>query len=517
MTLFSRFRETFWQRASWKLFALLLLLDTGARMVAITRPIIDAHDIRQAHTAILTQNLREDGFPPVKTRGDWNGFENATVVLELPIMNHVAGRLFALTHSLEAAGRLVAIAASAAAFWLFFWLCLQTLPWGVTRWAATVFAFSPLGIFFGQSFQPEAPMLCLSLAILCAFWKWRETEQHRWLLVFLLVLALGITIKLNEISHLAFPVLALGLTKWGPRFLLKWQTWLIGAVGGAVTIVWSKVITHFNASSFPDWSASSNLRNFIGTLNDRLHAYYYLKLAGYMGGLGLTPVLGLFFLTGVVVVWRRRDSLYVWWGAGIGFFYLLWGPGGPVGHSYYHLVALPWFCVVAAFGLDGALAEGGWLAARRLGISALALLWTGFFGAALTTLYYPDHTAYSAARAVAALQPPKSEGLIVAADHRRASSGWPLYPTIFFYSGMKGYNLPLSDREVELATLIDRHPELRWVVQTRFTPQADIAMRNRIAIFSRTPVIQPALDEPLTKLGFVKVSMGPDFSVFHKP
>lgn len=509
--------DSYWRTESWRLFFLLLILVTAARLVAINRPIIDAHDIRQAHTAILTQNLIEDGFPWVRTRGDWNGFENATVVLELPVMNHLAGRLVPLTGSLEAAGRLVAIASSAAAFWLFYWLCLQTLPWTVTRWAALALAFSPLGIFFGQSFQPEAEMLFLTLAILCSFWKWRETERNVWLGVFLLALALGLTIKLNEISHLAFPVAALGFAKWGRSFLWKWQTLLIGVVGGGVALAWSRVITHFNASSFPDWSASANLRIFIGTLDDRLHAYYYLKLAGYMGGLGLTPVLAVFAVIGVIVLWRKRDPLYVWWGAGIVFFYLLWGPGGPVGHSYYHLVALPWFCVAAGFGLDRALAEGGWLAGRRVLGAALLAIWLLFLGAALANLYYPDRTAYRAARAVAALQPKKNEGLIVAADHRRASSGWSLYPTIFFYSGTKGYNLPLPDREAELTALATRHPELRWVVQTRFVPESDIPLRSRVSFFSRTPALQPPLDELLARLGFFKVSEGPDFAVFRKP
>lgn len=512
-----KFAEIFWNKASWRLCALLLVIDLGIRLIAINRPLIDAHDIRQCHTAILTRNLIADGFPPIKTRGDWNGFEDGTVVLELPVMNHIAGRLLPITHSLEASGRLVAIAFSAAAFWLFYWLCLQSLSWQVARWAALAFAFSPLGIFFGQSFQPEAEMLCLNLAVLCAFWKWRETEKHRWLAVFIFALSLGITIKLNEISHLVFPVAALGFAKWGPRFLLKWQMWLTGAVCGSVTVAWSRVITHFNSISFPDWSASANLKTFIGALSDRFHAYYYLKLAGYMGGLGITPVLCVFFVGGLMWAWRKRDVLYLSWGAGILFFYLLWGPGGPVVHSYYHLVTLPWFCVLAAMGLDRATSEGGWLAGRRVLGALIFSAWIVFYAGALANLYFPDRTAYNAGRAVAELHPAASEGLILAADHRKASSGWPLYPTIFFYSGMKGYNLPVNDRNAKLATMIADHPEMRWALQTRFLPQSDVPLRSKVAIFSRTPVAQPPLDDELEKLGFEKVADGADFAVFHRP
>ena len=118
---------------------------------------------------------------------------------------------------------------------------------------------------------------------------------------------------------------------------------------------------------------------------------------------------------------------------------------------------------------------------------------------------------------MAELHPSASEGLILAADHRKASSGWPLYPTIFFYSGMKGYNLPVNDRNAKLATMIADHPEMRWAMQTRFLPQSDVPLRSKVAIFSRTPVAQPPLNDELEKLGFAKVAEGADFAVFHRP
>lgn len=48
----------------------LLVLGVGLRCIAIERPLVDAHQFRQIHTAILTKNLIEDGYPWLKTRGD---------------------------------------------------------------------------------------------------------------------------------------------------------------------------------------------------------------------------------------------------------------------------------------------------------------------------------------------------------------------------------------------------------------------------------------------------------------
>ncbi len=497
---------------------LLLLASVAIRCVGIHRPLIDAHYSRQGHTAILTKNLVEDAYPWVKTRGDWKGFEDSTVVLELPLQMHLAGRLVPFAGSLEAAGRLTSIVFWALAFLLFCWLSGRFLRPSAARWAAVIFAISPISIFFGQSFQPETLMVFLSLAVLCAFYKWCEKEEPIWLLAMGGALVLGLTLKGNEIVHLAVPVLVLGWMRKGGKFLLNWRVWLVGLVALATAVLWSRVITHYNQLSFPEWSSTALLHDFLGRPTDRLGARFYIKLAGYMGILGLTPVLVIFWLRGLwLECANRRDPLLLGWGVGIALFYLIFGPGGPAMHSYYHFVALPWFCLIAALGLDTALQPGGWLSGRRLAQVGVGALWLAGVALGLMNLYRPDRTAYEAARALAAQHPAKGEAVIVAADHRKDTSGWALYPTIFLYSGTCGYNLPNVERLDALDAMLRAHRELTWVVQTRVNPADPVALRERLPFFALPTVPQPALDEALAARGFVREDFTPSWAVFHRP
>ena len=495
----------------------MLLVGVILRCIGIERPLLDAHHFRQIHTAILTKNLIEDGYPWLKTRGDWKGFEDSTVVLELPLQMHLAARLSAITPNLETAGRLTAIAFWAAAFPLFCWLSAQLLAGAAARWAVAIFAFSPLGIFFGQSFQPESLMLFLTFAILASFLRWCDTGRPIWALAMTGALALGLMLKSNEIVHLAVPLLAVGWARKGPRFFLRWEMWLLGAVGLVTVIVWSKVITYYNAQSFPGWSSAAVLRDFIGTPADRMNVQFYVKLMGYMGVLGLTPVLAVFWLRGLWIECQcRRDPMLLGWGAGIALYYLVFGPGGPSQHSYYHLIALPWFCLIAAQGLVASWKNQGWLARSRVLQVSVAVLWLAGATLSLMNLYHPDRQAYEAARSLAGLHPAKDELVLVAADHSRYSSGLDIYPTIFFYAGMHGYNLPIVKRPAALAAMLEAHPEMNWVVQTRENTNNSMAWRERLPFFSRVAADQLPLDEPLLARGFVKIAAQPGWAIFHR-
>ena len=371
-----------------KFILFLLLVGIAIRCIGLPRPLLDAHNIRQVHTADLAKNLMEDGYPWLKTRGDWKGFEDCTVVLELPVQMHLAARLSTLTGSLEAAGRLTSIAFWGVAFLLFCWLCGQLLSPTGAKWAAAIFAFSPLGIFFGQSFQPETLMLSLSLIVLCSFLKWCDTDRSIWLLPMGAALVLGLTLKSNEIVHLAVPVLVFGWARKGGQFLLRWQIWLVGLAAIATVIVWARVMNYYNTQSFPGWSPASMLHDFIGTPAMRLSPRFYIKLAGYMGILGLTPVLAFFWLRGLWLECSgRRHPLILGWGIGVALFYLIFGPGGPAAHSYYHMPALPWFCIVAAIGLEAALQPLNVLGRSKLLQGVVAVIWLAFATLGLMNLY----------------------------------------------------------------------------------------------------------------------------------
>lgn len=495
----------------------LLLVSIALRCIGIERPLLDAHHFRQIHTAILTKNLIEDGYPWLKTRGDWKGFEDSTVVLELPLQMHLAGRLSAITPNLETAGRLTAIGFWAAAFLTFCWLSGQLLDAKAARWAVAIFAFSPLSIFFGQSFQPESLMVFLTLAILSSFLRWCDTGRPVWALVLTGALGLALALKSNEVVHLAVPLLAVGWARKGARFFLRWEMWLLGAVGLVTVVVWSRVITYYNIQSFPGWSSAAVVRNSIGTLADRLSVQFCAKLIGYMGILGLTPVLVIFWVRGLWVDCQgRRDPMLLGWGAGVALYYMVFGPGGPAAQSYYHFVALPWFCLVAAQGLTASLENRDWFGRNRGLQAGAAGVWLATTVLGLMNLYHPDRRAYEAARALAELHPAKDEAVLIAADHRQDASGFELYPTIFFYSGTRGYNLPIADRLGALSVMLQAHPEITWVVQTQEDTEDRMAWRNRIPFFSLVAERQPPLNEPLREHGFVLMDAKPGVAIFHR-
>ena len=500
-----------------RFFFILLAFGLIVRSIAIDRPLLDAHNIRQCHTAVLTKNLIEDGFPPLKTRGDWKGLEDSTVVLELPVQMHMAGRLAQLTGNLDMAGRITSILFWGLAFWQFWCLAFRILSPVAAKWAGVIFSLSPLSIFFGQSFQPESLVVFLTLIVLNAFLEWNETNKARWVGVMTAAFCLALTLKSNEVLHLAVPLFWVGWKSQKWRLLRRWELWLAGGCCLLTILIWSRVITHYNQESFPDWSSSAVLRDFIGTPAMRLSPAFYIKLTSYMVVLGLTPVLVIFWLKGLYLVCKTVvHPLLPSWGIGIAIYYFTFGPGGPSAHSYYHFSALPWFCLVAALGLAAALEKSSWLGRHRSAQGALVLIWIPFELVALANLYWPDRTAYEAARGLAACHPSKDEASIVAADHDVHTSGFALYPTILYYSGTRGYNLPRTDRERALDEMLHSHPELKWVVQTRGGGKDSMAWRDKLPFFSHANESLPPLDDILIARGFSKASESAAWTVFHR-
>ncbi len=497
-------------------FWLLLIAGMAGRLIDAGRPLLDAHNIRQTHTAVLTQSLIETGFPLLKAQGNWQGFENTTVLLEFPLMNHLAGRLAQLTGHLEASGRCVAVGFWGLACILLHRLVRATFDDKIALGTTTLFVVSPLSIFFGQAFQPESLVLFLSLLILYSWLKTLQTGSHSWFLIFLITLGFSVILKFNEIVHLGVPILATAILHWKKTAWRQPRLWIAALLLALILAAWSHLISEVNRTSSPHWTAGANLASFIGTWTQRTSPEFYLKLISYMVFLGITPMLLPFLILGIRKILKMRDVLWISWGAGILLYELVFGPGGPGAHSYYHLNVLPWFCIMTALGIRDArsgprIRQSVWIHCGAI------LLWILGVIIGCAVLFHPDRTAFEAALELKKAGASSRELALIAADHRKSTSGFPMYPTILFYANLKGYNLPARDRKEFVGQHLQKHPEIKWAVQTHYEESADFPTRHMWPYFSQQPPKVVSLDEILAGTGFQKISSSATVTLYHRP
>lgn len=105
----------------------IILLGLTLRLYGINLPMVESHQVRQAQTAMMTRNLYEDHLDISHTRLDFFGNVPGYIIMEFPLMHGITALLYIFFGVHEFLGRLVSIAFSVGAMFLFYGLARQFL------------------------------------------------------------------------------------------------------------------------------------------------------------------------------------------------------------------------------------------------------------------------------------------------------------------------------------------------------------------------------------------------------
>ena len=354
--------------------ALALAFVAGASVAmhlkGISSPLLDLHAQRQCQTAAIARNYHENGLRFFHPQIDWNGADAGRAATEFPLFMWLTGLFWPLAGLAELWGRILASAFSALTAVYLFLLVEEDCGREAALFAATLFSFMPLEIYFGRTVQPEALALCATVA---ALYHWRRSLENspawgHW--------AAAVAAAFLAVSHklpyafLFAPMAWLSWRKLG-RQALKDPQQLAGILLPVLgTLAW------YRYAASGSYVVPTKAREFLGMLDYDRRLLYYLQFQFISRFPELTTThMGLPLLAvGIFALPRPSRSFYAVWFGAVALSLAVYG-----GYSFYHeYTSLPLVPVNAALmgaGLDFLRRKASGLSrARAWALAGLALL-----------------------------------------------------------------------------------------------------------------------------------------------
>ncbi len=322
-----------------------VLLGLMLRLYGLSLPLIESHQVRQAQTAMMTRNLYEDHLDILHTRLDFFGNVPGYIIMEFPFMHAITALLYNSFGVHEVLGRLVSIAFSVGAMFLFYGLARQFLSTLGASAALILYTFSPMNIFFSRAFMPESSMMFFMVGSVYFILKWLDKQTLALYLTAILFAALACLTK--PTAGLIFvPIITAWFLKYGWHTGKRIDFWIYIVLSGIPTLVWALYAHFFNATiPYLPGGFGGNWLEIItsrgGIWEHWVDPKFYIFVGGSVSVLLLTPLGLIGAMLGVFCAQNTQKVkiLYAWLGTMILYFYVLAGANS--GHVYYHLPLLP--------------------------------------------------------------------------------------------------------------------------------------------------------------------------------
>ena len=395
----------------------------AVRFIGLNQPFIDDWSWRQSDVAAIARNFSQNGFHFAYPQIDWAGGEPGYVGTEFPILPWLAAVIYRFVGIHEWVGRSQAIILFSASL-PFFFLLVRRLSDDVTACAALLFySFAPLHLMASRCFMPDAPSLGLSIIGLYLFLRWTETDRPALFVWAAFVLSLAILIKIPT-ALIGVPLAVIALARFGRSAFCHGHLWVFAAIVLLPSAAWYWHAHRISQQFYP--------YHFFGAGGFRIEPFsWYAKIAERTVWLGLTGVLSVLALAGLVVA-RGEPRLRPvrWWGGVMILFLIFAGYGNR--HPWYQLPFVPIAAVFAGY-FCSAIARRFDESPRLLRMTGMALLIAfGILSYSGARYFYRESAAdlHSLALGLKASTPPGS--LVIAADYGD--------PSVFYYAERKGWH-----------------------------------------------------------------------------
>ncbi len=322
-------------REHWLLVAV-LAIGVLLRLRHVTAPLFDHHSWRQTQTTMIARNLYREGFDLWSPRVDFYCAEfcseSGLLVLEFPLYNAIVALLYKLFGLHDPLGRLVSLGFAVGAAYLLYRLARRFYGATASLIAALFFTISPISVFFGRAFMPEALMIFAGIGALLYFHTWLEDGQWS---SFGLALSFAIAAFLVKFSmlHLAIPIAYMAWRRYGRAAVREWRLYLFVGLFLVPSLVWF-LHAHNSPNLNMYWLVSRPEHVFD---NHEFFPIMWKRLRGDV----LTPVgLGLFLFGLLLGLRQKSERMFDVWLVAAIVLVAVMGPGNWA-HDYYQLPLVP--------------------------------------------------------------------------------------------------------------------------------------------------------------------------------
>jgi 4-amino-4-deoxy-L-arabinose transferase-like glycosyltransferase len=338
---------------SWFAAVGIVLMGVIARLYGITSPLVDALQLKQAHTAMIARNLFQDGMNILCTRFDH--FDGCYIV-EFPIMHSLTALLYYVFGVHELLGRVVSLAFSVGAMLFLYALARRFLPVRAALAALALYAFSPTNLYVSRAFMVESSMLFFSIAAVYFFMKWLDDRSGRIYAAAIVCAALACLAKPTA-ALILVPIVVAAWTKMRWNVLRRSEMWVYLVLALAPAVLWALYGNEVNAENM---NVPGNYMgiwtSYFKRLGDTLTALtsmnFYTKTIEYVPLSLLTPlgfvgmIAGCFFIPSA----DARKILVSW--LAVTLCYLFVFADVSSSHPYHHLLLLPVASILFGFAAE---------------------------------------------------------------------------------------------------------------------------------------------------------------------
>lgn len=330
-------------------------LIVAFQATGITDPLIDGHAWRQTDTAAMARNFYRHGFRLLYPQIDWGGSGPGYVESEFPLVPFLAAVAYRLFGTHDFVGRIIGVLFSLGTGVMVFLLAKHYFGCRAASLAVWGLAASPLFLFFGRAFMPEAAMLFFSVALIYAFSVWMERGGWGWFAAAAVAGSLAFLLKIPSL-YLLWPVAALSFVKWRWKTLIRKELWLLGTVMILPAVLWylhAAQLRHQTGLTFGIWDFGQDKWGNLAIWSDpafyallwtRLHQEVITATGLFFAAIGL-------LLPGRDLRQREGHVLLLCWAGSIALYVLVVANGNKI-HQYYQLPLAPVFAIGVGRALD---------------------------------------------------------------------------------------------------------------------------------------------------------------------
>ncbi len=497
--MFSRYSQTGenqlpnFKKYCWMLLFLMTLLSLyDLSLQQFTAPTI----LRQAQTAMLTENFVKEGFKINGLYLNIFGNQKPILALEFPVYNFIVGLFFQVFGANLFWGKLISFLASSISLACICRLLKDVYNEKVAAWGGLFFVLSPLGMMMRTAFQPDSVAVMFVLLSLIALREWFYKRSAATMFLFSILLLLGGLAKYPVMVPF-LPLISLAFFTKNDRFCLPdiRTILIIATIFVFPFLAWYLSCGHITDASFGN-AASDRSMFLLGDLKRFFSPWYYVNPIYSIVMLACSGIGVFFFLSGLRNLSPVGKALLV----GIPFYFIIIPT---VKDQHYYLFACT--PIFAAFMARGWLVLLEICKERQLLLvkNALFIIFAACFS--FLSLYAivlrNDRVMVASAQTVNSLSKPDDLVFAVTMHNRTAIFGG-INSTFFYLAKRKGWNVDLgafSKLDQNILDRIKKQAETKriagakWMIISWYTSELESPVDAYIPASAKTGV-DPGID-----------------------
>lgn len=423
-------------------FLLILFASLFLRLVGVTRPLLGNFSSVQCIYAMMARNYRDFSWNLFVPRLDvlMQG-EPGIRLLDLPLISYGVALLSKVTFlPIDWSGRLWSGIFSILSLFVFVKVFRHWFSEKVTLLAVFFFAFSPLSIVYGQSFQTDATSVFFLLVSILFLQKSKDQK-----IFFFLSSAMMCVVLMLRIQFIfMYPVFLFLIWDFKRSFLKNaMAVFVFGLISSAPLFLWNLYIYQFIQQDIEHVIMS--IYHQLGTKTYSSYkpwsAFFVLHAAGHFFRLVLNPLGAAFCLWGLfsAVKVKGEWQVKVWFGFML--LMLCFLSKKAIDMNYYWLGIMIPSSVLAAKAFFMLLQRSWFERNQKLFLTAFCSVFIlaslRFAGGAAYLTPAVDQHVIEASRALKKYVEPSD--LVVAANGSNLN--------LLFYTGQKGWEFPVANQE----------------------------------------------------------------------